>query len=205
LFDPAGAGQLGAGCVEQALAAFRVNLTGFRAAYSDGKLVSSVPGGSADPIPCAGVPGTQITVEDVFYNMPTRLKAFRNTSEEYNRIVDVVTRYAVHCGDRGIALTCRKQGSASADVHAAPSTDRKSVIRQLFGGALAKELLSVTGGPGLVAPSLPEAKPQEAAIAAPASASTAADDDMLYEFSGLVSNANYSLKRRMFILFINGR
>lgn len=175
-------------------------------------------------MPCAGVPGTQITVEDVFYNMPTRLKAFRNPSEEYNRIVDVVTRYAVHCGDRSIALTCRKYGSASPDVHAAPATDRRAVVRQLFGAALVKELLDVSGGPGLAPPSLPAAAAgigKEPGSDAPASttaphasqdssvaslsSSAVPEGPAVFEFKGLVSNANYSLRRRMFMLFINGR
>jgi len=44
--------------------------------------------------------------EDLFYNTPTRLKAFRNTNDEYNRILDVVSRYAVHSA--GIGFSCKK-------------------------------------------------------------------------------------------------
>jgi len=45
-------------------------------------------------------------VEDLFYNTPTRLRAFRNTNDEYNRILDVVSRYAVHSA--GIGFSCKK-------------------------------------------------------------------------------------------------
>ena len=64
-----------------------------RASYSDGKIVSAKPGGQAEPKPCAGNQGTQIVVEDLFYNMPLRRKALRSPAEEYNKIVDVVGKY----------------------------------------------------------------------------------------------------------------
>lgn len=187
-----------------------------RASYLDGVPVAAGPGGSPGPQPCAGVPGTQITVEDVFYNMPTRLRAFRSPSEEYNRIIDVVTRYAVHCGDRGVAFTCRKHGASSPDVHSPASTDRRAVVRHLYGAALAKELLDISGGPGLkpgaaatgpcgTASGTADAGAADAGAAGAGAADAAGGGSTPFAFSGLVSNANYSMKRRVFILFINGR
>ncbi|KAG1445996.1 hypothetical protein G6F56_009719 [Rhizopus delemar] len=78
----------------------------YKAFYSDGKLVPSRPGQSEEPKACAGNNGTQITAEDLFYNVPTRRKALKSASDEYNRILDVVTRYAVH--NSGVSFTCRK-------------------------------------------------------------------------------------------------
>lgn len=78
----------------------------YRALYADGKLVPVKAGQSADPKACAGNNGTQITAEDLFFNTPTRLKALKSTSDEYNRILDIVTRYAIH--NAGVSFTCRK-------------------------------------------------------------------------------------------------
>lgn len=45
-------------------------------------------------------------IEDMFYNTPTRLSALRSPSEEYARILDVVTKYAVH--NSKVAFFCKK-------------------------------------------------------------------------------------------------
>lgn len=79
-----------------------------RASYIDGKPVPSRPGESADPKPCAGLRGTIITVEDLFYNVPSRRNSLKNPTEEHQRLLDVVSRYAVHCGGRGVSFTCKK-------------------------------------------------------------------------------------------------
>ena len=53
--------------------------------YSDGK-----PTGKSTP--CAANQGTSITVEDLFFNVPTRKRVLKSPSEEYNRIADVVSK-----------------------------------------------------------------------------------------------------------------
>lgn len=47
-----------------------------------------------------------IQVEDLFYNVPSRRRAFRSPAEEYSKILDVVGRYAVHC--EGVSFSCKK-------------------------------------------------------------------------------------------------
>lgn len=54
-----------------------------RASYEDGKLKGPVKA-------CAGNQGTQITAEDLFFNIPTRRKALKSPSEEHARVLDVV-------------------------------------------------------------------------------------------------------------------
>ncbi|CAG8705201.1 7720_t:CDS:10 [Funneliformis mosseae] len=112
----------------------------YRACYSDGKLVPAKPGTSAEPKACAGNTGTQITAEDLFYNVPTRRKALKNPSDEYNRILDVVNRYAIH--NSGVSFTCKKQGSNQADVNTLSTSSTLDNIRHIYGN-VASELIEL--------------------------------------------------------------
>ena len=59
-----------------------------------------------DITPIAGVKGTTITIEDMFYNVPSRKKALQKPQEEFIRVVDVVTKYAIH--NSGVAINLKK-------------------------------------------------------------------------------------------------
>ncbi|GLD95411.1 hypothetical protein PINS_up004055 [Pythium insidiosum] len=158
-------------------------LAGYRAHYRDGKLIAKQPGGSADPVPCAGKNGTTIVVEDLFYNLSTRRQALKNASEQYQRIVDVVQRYAVHFGDRGVGFVCKKHREVSCDVTTLHATSQLDVIRQIFGSKVSNELLEFSY----------RHEP------------TSLQRDLEFSAHAWVSNANYSLKSSNFILFINDR
>lgn len=43
----------------------------------------------------AGLNGTTIIVEKLFFNSPARRAAFRNTKEEAQKISEVIIRYAI--------------------------------------------------------------------------------------------------------------
>lgn len=73
----------------------------WRAQYLNGSLTS-------DPQPCAGNPGTTIRAEKLFYNALVRRNALR-ASEEWGRIVDVVSRYALAYPK--IGFTCQRDQS----------------------------------------------------------------------------------------------
>lgn len=147
----------------------------FKASYSDGKLVPARPGLSADPKPCAGNKGTQITVEDLFYNVSTRRKALKSSGEEFAKIADVVSKYAIH--NSGVAFTLKKQGENMADVRTTNGASILDNIRTIYGASVARELLEVSS------------------------------DNQKYAFKmhGFISNANYSVKKLQFLLFINHR
>lgn len=147
----------------------------FKASYSDGKLVPARPGLSADPKPCAGNKGTQITVEDLFYNVSTRRKALKSSGEEFAKIADVVSKYAIH--NSGVAFTLKKQGENMADVRTTNGASILDNIRTTYGASVARELLEVSC------------------------------DNQKYAFKmhGFISNANYSVKKLQFLLFINHR
>ncbi|XPS76799.1 DNA mismatch repair protein Mlh1 [Ascochyta lentis] len=148
----------------------------WEAHYADGKLVSPKPGQNAEPKPKAGRQGTVITVEDLFYNVPSRRRAFRSASEEYAKILDLIGRYAVHCS--GVAFSCKKAGENSGSSISVPaSAETKDRIRQIHGSAAANELVSLK----------------------------AEDNRWGFKCEGWVSNANYSSKRTSLLLFINHR
>ncbi|KAE8149308.1 DNA mismatch repair protein Mlh1 [Aspergillus avenaceus] len=147
----------------------------WRAHYGDGKLIPPKPGQPAAPKATAGRGGTQITVEDLFYNVPTRRRAFRSASEEYAKILDVVGRYAVHCS--GVAFSCRKHGDSGVSVSTPVAANTIDRIRQIHGSAVANELV--------------EFKTE--------------DQNLGFRSSGYVTNANYHVKRTVILLFINHR
>ncbi|XP_018590116.2 DNA mismatch repair protein Mlh1 isoform X2 [Scleropages formosus] len=140
----------------------------YRAAYSDGKL-------KASPKPCAGNQGTQITVEDLFYNVSTRRKALRSPSEEYSKIVEVVSRYAIHNSGKSFAV--KKQGDTTADLRTLLNASMVDNIRAVFGNAVSRELIEVG----------------------------CEDQKLAFKLRGFISNANYSVKKCIFLLFINHR
>ncbi|XP_045927049.1 DNA mismatch repair protein Mlh1 [Micropterus dolomieu] len=140
----------------------------YRASYSDGKL-------KGPPKPCAGNQGTQILVEDLFYNVSTRRKALKSPSDEYSRIVDVVSRYAIH--NSGKSFSVKKQGETVADVRTLPNASVVDNIRGVFGNAVSRELIEVG----------------------------CEDQKLAYKMKGYISNANYSVKKCILILFINHR
>jgi DNA mismatch repair protein MLH1 len=147
----------------------------YKAHYDSGRLVPAKPGQSADPKPTAGRQGTQITVEDLFYNVPTRRRAFRSASEEYNKILDVVGRYAVHCD--GVAFSCKKQGENSTTIATQSKSSIVDRIRQIHGSPVANELIEFTSS----------------------------DEKYGYRARGWTTNANYHVKKTTLLLFINHR
>lgn len=156
----------------------------YKASYRDGKLVAKRPGESADPKPCAGKNGTQIVVEDLFYNLSTRKQALKNASEQYGRILDVVQKHAIHFGAKGVGFVCKKHREASCGVNTTQSSSQLDVIRTIYGNKLAGELV-----------------PFEHAHDANASGSM----DLQRQVRGYISNANYNMRKSHFILFINDR
>ncbi|EPE06170.1 dna mismatch repair protein [Ophiostoma piceae UAMH 11346] len=147
----------------------------WRAYYEAGVLAPTKPGQGTDPKRAAGRQGTQITVEDLFYNVPTRRRAFRSTSEEYNKIVDMLGRYAVHCSH--VAFSCKKHGESSASISVQAAASTVDRIRHIYGGSVANELLSFE----------------------------TEDSRWGFKARGWASNANFSMKRTTLLLFINGR
>nr|CAB3263866.1 DNA mismatch repair protein Mlh1-like [Phallusia mammillata] len=144
---------------------------GYKASYVDGKLKDQ-------PRPTASNDGTQITVEDLFYNVLTRRKAFRSASEEHQRIADVITRYAIH--NSGKSFTLRKSDndtSSGVTVRTQLGASALDNIRALFGSNIANEIIHVEHE----------------------------NETLHLRIKGYISNANCSMKKFNFLLFINNR
>ncbi|TCD68743.1 DNA mismatch repair protein [Steccherinum ochraceum] len=157
----------------------------WKACYSDGALVPAKEGASAEPKAAAGTDGTTIAVENLFYNTPTRLSALRGSAEEYARILDVVTKYAIH--NPHVAFTCRKTSSNTPDVSTPSGSTVPQAIRHLYGPTIAKDLLYAT-----VSHTEEEDR-------------NGSDDATSWSAEAHFTNANYHAKKTVFLLFINHR
>lgn len=104
-----------------------------RASYKDGKL-------KAPPKPCACNQGTTICIEDLFYSMPQRKQALKSPNEEFQKISDVMYKYAVHNSKVGFML--KKHGEQPALKTSANSTQELN-IQTIYGNNIAKELMAV--------------------------------------------------------------
>ncbi|PWY99771.1 DNA mismatch repair protein MutL [Testicularia cyperi] len=152
----------------------------YKAYYASGALVPPKPGQPSEPRQCAGTDGTLITAEDLFYNVPQRRRALKSAADEYNRALDVVSKYAVHYGGRGIGFVCRKASSNITDLNtpSSPTNTTLDTIRLLHGNAVAKELVE-----------LPYFR----------------DESLGFACRGYISGANWSSKRTTLLCFINNR
>ncbi|KAI0372035.1 DNA mismatch repair protein MutL [Pilatotrama ljubarskyi] len=168
----------------------------WKACYADGALTPVKTGATPDPKPCAGNDGTTITVENLFYNTPTRLSSLRGSSEEYARILDVVTKYAIH--NPHVSFTCKKSGSPSPDVSTPSSSTSVQAIRLLYGQTLAKELLHVSVS------SSDKGKGKASATVDDGSDEGDTGDES-WSAEAHFTNANYQAKKMTLLLFINHR
>lgn len=113
----------------------------YKAYYVGGKLATPKfkTDGPCDPKPIAGKNGTQITVEDLFYNVPARLRSMKSKGDEWAKILDVVGRYAVHTD--GVGFSCKRFGDSHPAVTTRPQAPLKERIRTVFGTLVASELI----------------------------------------------------------------
>ena len=183
-----------------------------RAAYADGKMT---PEG---PRPTAGVPGTSVCVENLFYNVPTRKRALRSASEEFARILETTQRYAASrpdvafavrkLGDARPALRCpsvcaqtddtRMTNGTPAGVARNPRVDR---LRAIYGDTTARCLAPLAFSAGGWTSGSVEPSPDDDAT----TTNTQNNETVRFAVDALVSTASYHSKKTTFILFINDR
>ncbi|KAH1032231.1 hypothetical protein J1N35_044405 [Gossypium stocksii] len=149
----------------------RGQLHGYRVSYRDGVMEN-------EPKACAAVKGTQIVIENLFYNVIARRKTLQNSADDYTKIVDLLSRFAIHHID--VSFSCRKHGAARADVHSVATPSRLNAIRSVYGLSVAQNLIKI-----------------EASDNDPSSS--------VFEMDGFISNSNYVTKKTTMVLFINDR
>jgi len=161
----------------------------WKACYLNGALTTQRPGEAPEPKACAGNNGTTITIEDLFYNIPTRLSALRSASEEYSRILDLLTRYAVH--NPKVSFSCKKIGSPSPDLSTPSGFETVHAVRLLYGTSVAKELIEV------------KVSSQKAPAADGGIDQSKERGSEEWDAEVLFTNPNYQAKKMTFLLFIN--
>ncbi|KMT20165.1 hypothetical protein BVRB_1g001770 isoform A [Beta vulgaris subsp. vulgaris] len=146
-------------------------LHGYRVSYRDGVMEN-------EPKPCAAVKGTQIMIENLFYNMSARRKTLQNSGDDYPKIVDLLSRFAIH--HMSVGFSCRKHGAARADVHTVATSSRIDAIRSVYGVSVARNLIRIE---------------------------VSGDDpsSSIFNMKGFISNSNYVAKKITMVLFINDR
>ncbi|KRY59430.1 DNA mismatch repair protein Mlh1 [Trichinella britovi] len=119
--------------------------------------------------------GTVISVENLFYNNPVRQKLMKNSVEEWNRIVDLVAKFAIHFTSIGFSLKREDRNISELKTTAQGSTNEK--LATCFGSSVAKELIAFD----------------------------CTEPKLGFKAKGLISSTSYSSKKFTLCLFINNR
>jgi len=99
-----------------------------------------VEGGIAEDPEQVGAPrGTVVRVENLFYNVPARLKFLKKDITERRRIDALLTRYALAYPDVRFKLSQNGQPT----LQTSGNGDRRAILATLYGVEIAKDLLEV--------------------------------------------------------------
>ena len=99
-----------------------------------------VDGGRIGKLEQIGAPvGTLVSVEDLFYNVPARLKFLKQDATERRAIDALLTRYALAYPQVRFRLT---EGNAPS-LHTAGDGDRRAILAALYGVELARQMLDI--------------------------------------------------------------
>ncbi|MDR0519331.1 MAG: DNA mismatch repair endonuclease MutL [Clostridiales Family XIII bacterium] len=163
-----------------------------------GEFISDEPAGAPD--------GTSVTVRDLFYNTPARLKFMKSDRSETTKIVDLMSRIAVAYPDIKIRLS-----TGGTVLFSTPGRgDRMRTILTVFGDSAGEDLIHIdTRERGAEAGVGGKAQGRAGGTASAGGGSGAASDGgslRLPSLTAWVSNPNRSAKtRRNQIFFVNGR
>jgi DNA mismatch repair protein MutL len=99
-----------------------------------------IDGGKVASVEQSGVPvGTVVTVRELFYNTPARLKFLKKEQTERQQIDGLITRYALAYPKIAFSL----EQEEKLILHSSGNGDRREVLSQLYGADLARQMLAV--------------------------------------------------------------
>lgn len=100
-----------------------------------------VDGGFAGKVEAVGAPvGTVVRVEDLFFNVPARLKFLKQDQTERQQIDALVTRYAL--AYPGVRWRLNQDGRPT--LQTSGNSDRREVLAALYGVDVARQMLEVS-------------------------------------------------------------
>lgn len=111
----------------------RDQLCAYKAQYESGRLKGPVK-------TCAGNQGTRITIEKLFFNLPSRLKSLKAPGQEEKLMGEVVMKYAVH--NSKISFGCQFSDQKSS-FRTQMNSSHIDCIRALYGPEIGKQLLEI--------------------------------------------------------------
>ncbi len=153
----------------------------------------TLAGGELHTQETVGAPqGTVIAVENLFYNVPARLKFLKSIASERRLIDEFVTRYALAYPQVRFRLTHDGRIAFQSSGH----NDLRDVLAAVYGPDTARELLSISSSPALV----------EESLAAGAETPDAPLPRHLVTVSGFAGPPGlHRSNRSQITLFVNGR
>ncbi|PKN97814.1 MAG: DNA mismatch repair protein MutL [Chloroflexi bacterium HGW-Chloroflexi-4] len=117
----------------------RMTMTSHNSQETSGSRIV-IEGGKIASIETTGVPiGTVVSVNDLFYNTPARLKFLKSDQTERQQIETLVTRYALAYPHLAIQL----EMDGKQTFRSTGNGDRREILAQLYGFEIAKGLLEV--------------------------------------------------------------
>jgi DNA mismatch repair protein MutL len=117
----------------------RLTITTCQLGSSQGARLS-VDAGKLSPVETTGAaPGTLIRVEELFYNVPARLKFLKQDATERAQVNALVTRYALAYPSVRFKLSVE----GAPTLQTSGSGDRREVLASLYGLDIARQMLEV--------------------------------------------------------------
>jgi len=108
------------------------------------RVVVTAHGGQVQVSPGdAGPRGTTVSMEDLFFNVPARLKFLRTDATELSAIVDAVSRHAIARPDVAFTLRHAAGGPAHEALRTSGSGDFATTLQEVWGRDLTAALLPV--------------------------------------------------------------